>query len=430
MNRNIIRNDITGDKIIRLTSPSGLDIYVCEMPGFSSVTAYFAARYGSVNTCFKTAGDSEFTAVPEGIAHYLEHKLFENEDCHAFEKYSQIGASGNAFTGFDITAYTFTCSKNWQEALRILISLVQTPYFTEENVAKEQGIIAQEIKMGSDDPIRKSSFALLEAMYTNNPVRIDQGGTIESIAKITPELLYKCYDAFYNPGNMFLVIAGNVTADQVEEICGECLAPGSDNGLETAFPDEPDTVREKLVRLKLPVGNTFFRMGFKCAPCSGIQQLKKNITGGMLCDLLVASSSGFYRKLHGDGLVNSTFRGDILSGNGFWTLTLTSETDQPEKVCQLILEELERWKSQGIDKALFSSIKKAIYGDMVYTLNNVDRTASLLLNNAFLNVSPYEDMKLISGLTEEDILELAGELTTPGRSSIVIVEGGMNNDNS
>lgn len=429
MNRTVIKNHITGDKIIRLTAPSGLDIQVCEMPGFSSVTAYFATRYGSVNTCFRTAGDSQFTTVPEGIAHYLEHKLFENEDCHAFEQYAQIGASGNAFTGFDITAYTFNCTHNWQEALRILISLVQNPYFTEENVAKEQGIIAQEIKMGNDDPVRSSFFTLLEAMYTNNPVRIDQAGTVESIAKITPELLYKCYEAFYNPGNMFLVIAGNVTADQVEQVCAECLAPGADNALETAFPDEPDTVREKLVRLKLPVGNTFFQLGFKCKPCSGTDMLKKNITGGILCDLLVASSSEFYRKIHSEGLVNSTFRGDILSGNGYWNLSFSSETDQPEKVCQLITEELERWKSQGIDKALFNRLKKVIYGDMIYTLNNVDRTASLLLSSAFLNVSPYEGMDIISGLTEEDILELAGELTAPDRSSIVIVEGGMSNDN-
>lgn len=176
------------------------------MKGFSSVEALFGTKYGSINTMFKTSDDAEYTTVPEGIAHFLEHKLFENEDCDVFELYAKTGASANAFTSFDKTCYIFSSSHNYQDSLRILLDFVQKPYFTKENVDKEQGIIGQEIKMTNDNPDWRLFFNLLRGMYHNHPVKIDIAGTVESIAEIDADLLYKCYNTFYNLNNMVLSI--------------------------------------------------------------------------------------------------------------------------------------------------------------------------------------------------------------------------------
>lgn len=223
MDINRIICEQTGDSCNYIKHSSGLEIFVCEMEGFSTTEALFGTKYGSINTCFKTNADKEFTTVPEGIAHFLEHKLFENEDCDAFELYAKTGANANAYTSFDRTCYLFSCSDNYKESLEILLSFVQNPYFTQETVDKEQGIIGQEIKMCDDNPTWKVLFNMLQGMYHKHPVRIDIAGTIESIAEIDADLLYKCYNTFYNLHNMVLVVAGNVKTEEVINIADKLL---------------------------------------------------------------------------------------------------------------------------------------------------------------------------------------------------------------
>ena len=201
------------ESYVKAELENGLTVYISEKPQYSSSYAIFGTKYGSIDTRF-AKDDGEMIDVPEGIAHYLEHKLFEGEDGDAFSKYAKTGANANAFTSFDRTCYLFSCSDNFYENLDILLNFVQSPYFTEENVLKEQGIIGQEIRMYDDSPSWRVMFNLLENMYQNHPVRIDIAGTVESIAKIDADLLYKCYETFYNPANMFICIAGNIDADK------------------------------------------------------------------------------------------------------------------------------------------------------------------------------------------------------------------------
>ena len=239
MNKQVIRSELLGEQYTLVHHDSGLDILMWKKEGFSTVEALFGTKYGSINNCFKTDDTDGFIQVPDGIAHYLEHKLFESDDnSNVFELYARTGAAANAFTANDITAYQFSCTDNYEQSLEILLDFVQSPYFTKENVEKEQGIIAQEIKMGDDSPTRKCFKNLLKALYVNNPVRIDVAGTVESIAKITPELLYTCYNAFYNLHNMTLSIAGNIDEQTVLDICDKKLKPSRDIHLETRFPDE------------------------------------------------------------------------------------------------------------------------------------------------------------------------------------------------
>ena len=230
--KTIIRSPQTGDEYTHIRHKSGLNILVYEMDGFSTTQAMFGTKYGSINTQFKTASDNNYCTVPEGIAHFLEHKLFENEDCDVFDLYAKTGANANAYTSFDKTCYFFSCSDHFQESLEILLSFVQSPYFTPESVAKEQGIIGQEIRMCDDDPGWRVLFNMLCGLYQKHPVRIDIAGTIDSIAQITDELLYRCYRTFYNLHNMVLAVAGNCKVDEVLEVADRLLKPCDDIKLE------------------------------------------------------------------------------------------------------------------------------------------------------------------------------------------------------
>ena len=231
-----IKNEVLNEGYYEIDSDSGLKIFVYPKPKHNSTYAIFGTKYGSIDCAFKI-DDSETVKVPEGITHYLEHKLFESEDGDAFSKYAKTGASANAYTSFDKTCYLFSTGDNFDESLKILLDFVQQPYFTEQTVQKEQGIIGQEITMYDDDPGWRVYFNLLRAIYHKNPVRIDIAGTIESISHINAELLYKCYNSFYNLHNMVLVVCGNVTPEQVLSIANERLKPSKPiSGIPTRFP--------------------------------------------------------------------------------------------------------------------------------------------------------------------------------------------------
>jgi len=218
MEKQIVKNERTGEQYTYVKHPTGLDIYIWKMEDYSTSYALFGTKYGSINTKFRTKNEKDFITVPNGIAHYLEHKLFENEDCDVFSLYAKTGASANAYTSFDKTCYLFSCTDNVYESLEILLSFVQSPYFTEETVQKEQGIIGQEIRMYDDNAGWRVFFNMLQGMYHNHPVKIDIAGTVESIAKINADLLYQCYNTFYNLNNMVLSIAGNIDEDKILEI--------------------------------------------------------------------------------------------------------------------------------------------------------------------------------------------------------------------
>ena len=409
MEKNIITSPDTGDSCIHVKHSSGLDIYICEMPGFSSVEALFGTKYGSVNTMFKMRDDKEYTVVPEGIAHFLEHKLFENEDCDVFELYAKTGASGNAFTSFDKTCYLFSCSKNYQDSLRILLDFVQKPYFTQETVDKEQGIIGQEIKMTNDNPEWRVFFNMLRCMYHSHPVKIDIAGTVESIAQIDADLLYKCYYTFYNLNNMVLSIAGNISADEVLAICDECLRPCEDKGLETVFPDEPDDIVMPEFFETQPVGAPIFNIGYKCHDCRGQERLKKTMAASVASSLLSDASSDMYKRLLDEGVINSTFGTEVFNGDGYFTVIFSGESSDPAKVRDALIEETDRMLREGIDEKHFERIRKSTYGMLIRELNNVEAVANLLINAHMDGVGPYDTISVLSHMTSKDVLDFMKE---------------------
>lgn len=232
----LTENRSINEKFYTLHHESGLDIYVIPKK-HSTAFAVFGTRYGSADRTFKLAGENDWLTVPDGVAHFLEHKMFENEDgTDAFSLYAPFGGNANAFTSFTTTVYLFSCTEHFDENLRVLLSFVTSPHFTEETVRKEQGIIGEEIKMYIDNPSWRVYFNLLRALYVHHPVRVDIAGTVESIAQITPEILYRCYNTFYNLHNMALCICGDVTPEQVKAVADAVLKKAPDQEILRAIP--------------------------------------------------------------------------------------------------------------------------------------------------------------------------------------------------
>lgn len=423
MEKNILTSPRTGDSCIHVKHKSGLDIYICEMPGFSSVEALFGTKYGSINTMFKMNEDKEYTVVPEGIAHFLEHKLFENEDCDVFELYAKTGASGNAYTSFDKTCYLFSCSKNYQESLKILLDFVQKPYFTKASVDKEQGIIGQEIKMTNDNPEWRVFFNMLRCMYHNHPVKIDIAGTVESIAEIDADLLYKCYYTFYNLNNMVLSIAGNINADEVLAICDEYLRPCEDKGLETVFPDEPSEIVKSEIYETQPVGTPIFHIGYKCSDCCGQERLKKSMAASIASSMLSDASSDMYQRLLNDGIINSSFGTEVFCGDGYFSVIFSGESESPEKVRDAVADEVDRMVSEGICEKDFQRNRKSTYGLLVRELNNVESVANLMINSHMDGVGPFDALDFLSQMTSSDVLDFIKNELCRDRLVMSVVKG-------
>lgn len=422
MNKEVISNSRTGEKYTRIKHPSGLDIYVWRMENYSTTHALFGTKYGSINTKFKTKNESEFITVPNGIAHYLEHKLFENEDCDVFSLYAKTGASANAYTSFDRTCYLFSCTNNVYESLEILLNFVQEPYFTEATVQKEQGIIGQEIRMYDDNAGWRVFFNMLQAMYHNHPVKIDIAGTVESIAQINADLLYKCYYTFYNLNNMVLSIAGDVDVDRVLEVCDKCLKPNENIQLETAFEYEPETVCRHEITQKLEIAVPMFNIGFKAKPEKGMDAVKAEIETNFVLSLLADESSDFYKKMYDEGLVNSTFSSEVFMGDGYFCSIFGGESRNPLAVRDRIIEEINRCKKEGLDEERFNIIKKAYYGDLIRSLNDAEAVATTMLNNGMEKLDAFANIEAVAACTFKDVTARLEKQFNTENVSISIIE--------
>ncbi len=416
-----VTNKRTRETYYKIQHPSGLLILIAPMENYSSSYALFGTKYGSINTKFKTDADKDFVTVPEGIAHYLEHKLFENEDCDAFALYAKTGASANAYTSFDKTCYLFSCNDNFEESLKILLDFVQKPYFTEETVRKEQGIIGQEIRMYDDNPGWRVFFNLLNGLYVNHPVRIDIAGTVESIAKIDADLLYRCYNTFYNLNNMTLSIAGNVDVQTILNICDKCLKPCENHQLETSFEDEPLSVAKNYVSQKLEVALPLFSIGFKQKPLSGKASLRAQIESDLLLSLLADESSELYRRMYDSGLINSTFSSEVFSGDGYFASMLSGESRDPKKVMDCVFEEIEKAKKNGLDKSRFEALKKSCYGEQIREFNNVEAVATNMINAAMDGIDTFDAVETIAEITLDDVFKRLDDLK-PELSVLSVIE--------
>lgn len=395
-------NTTVRERFLSVAHPSGLEIFIVPKKHSTSY-AVIGTRYGSMDRTFKTDSDKDFITVPDGIAHFLEHKLFENENGEdTFTRYARFGGSANAFTSFDKTAYLFSCTENFSENLGVLLDFVQSPYFTDASVQKEIGIIGQEIRMYDDNPGWQSFFGLLNAMYVNNPIKIDIAGTTESISKITPEVLYRCYNTFYNLNNMTLVVCGDVTAEQVLEVADKYLKKSKDITIERVETDEPEDVNKKRITKHLEVAMPMLVVGIKDkTPKLGNDSIKRHVANEIILHSIFGNSGSFYTSVYDKGLINGSFGADSSIGRGFAFAEIGGSTPDPDALFDEICAEIERNRKVGLDKADFERAKKVVYSSSLTAFDSTDDIANGFLRQRFLGGNLLEYPELIASVSYE-----------------------------
>ncbi len=416
-----IKSDRIGDKYFFIEHESGLKVFVYPKEGYNSTYAIIGTKYGSINTSFKVCGKDEVIKVPAGIAHYLEHKLFESEDGDAFSKYAKTGACANAYTSFDLTCYLFSCTEKFEESLKILLDFVQSPYFTDETVEKERGIISQEIKMYDDDPSWRVMFNLLAAMYHNHPVKLDIAGSIESISKINPENLYECYNGFYNPSNMVLCVAGNVDPDNVFKIVNEMVKKSDSKVPECILPKEPYNVVTDRIEQHFEIAMPTFQLGFKEEAKDSRLTDEQLAQTDIILQSFASRSSKLYKDLMDEKLINDSFGYEYFEGTGYAAVIFSGESKDPDKAAKMIKEAVLELHKNGINKEDFERAKKLVYGRNVSMLNSAENISNAMMNLAFSNRELFHAIECIANTTIEQVNDRLKQQLDNKNSSLSVV---------
>lgn len=396
-------NKLIEEKYYYTTHKSGLRIFVIPK-NHGTGYAVFGTNFGSVDNHFISGGKE--TKLPDGIAHFLEHKLFENEDgIDTFKKYAEYGASANAYTSSDKTVYLFSATENIKESLGVLLDFVTHPYFTDETVAKEQGIIGQEIRMYDDNPGWRLYFNMLTALYHNHPARIDTAGTVETIAKITPEILYTAYNTFYNLRNMALCVCGNIDPEEVLKVCDAHLNEAAHADVKRIFPDEPDTVFQREISQKLSVSMPLFSIGIKDThqPSEGSELARKQAEYEIILELLFGKASGFYTRLYENGLINTAFSSGYEAHTNFGFCEISGYSKDPDAVYAEVLSEIKKYKSQGFDQQDFERIKRVLYASCLRVFNSTEDIANDFISYIFRGFNMFDYPQIISDVSLEDV---------------------------
>ena len=397
-----------GEAVYQETLPNGLQIYIVPKAGYAKKYAFFATRYGGMDTRFCLNG--EWLDTPAGIAHYLEHKMFDTEEGNALQELAKNGAEPNAFTANAMTGYYFDSTDHFEENLEILLSFVSIPWFTEESVAKEQGIIGQEIRMVEDNPDWQIYMQMLKAMYSASPARTSIAGTVESISYITAETLYDCHKAFYTPSNMVLTVVGDVDPHHVVDLAHRILPRESGPVIPRDYGTEPEEVAQKEVSCQMEVSAPQFLTGFKCRPAREDEDhLRMEIIGDLACDILLGESSPLYLRLYDQGLINTSFGGAFETMPGIAYLYAGGDSKDARAVTAEIVKEAKRLVEEGIDEDFYQRLKKAAYGDNLRGLNSFETIAISLTEGYFENFDPLSFPQVYESITPEDIVAFLRE---------------------
>jgi predicted Zn-dependent peptidase len=404
--------------------PNGLNVYILPKKGFNKTYATFTTKYGSVDNTFVPLGKDEFVKVPDGIAHFLEHKLFEKEDGDVFQQFSRQGASANAFTSFTRTAYLFSSTTDVEKNLETLIDFVQDPYFSEKTVEKEKGIIGQEITMYDDNPDWRLYFGLIQNLYQNHPVKIDIAGTVESISHITKDLLYECYNTFYHPSNMLLFIVGPVEPEKIMNQVRENQAKKDYKDMpeiKRKFAEEPVQVAEKKQVLQMNVQTSKCLVGIKALHVdqTGEEMLKNELTMNVLLDLLFGRSSENYDDLYNDGLVDETFSYDYTQEQGFGFAMIGGDTNNPDQLASRLETMLLSAKNgNAFTEEQLERAKKKKIGAFLRAVNSPEYIANQFTRYAFNEMNLFDVVPMLEKLTLKDVQSLAGEVIDEERFSV------------
>ena len=410
-----------GEEVIWVTLDNGLPVCIVPKKGFSRKYALFATRYGGMDMRFRLNG--QWLDTPAGIAHYLEHKMFDTEDGNALQELAMNGAEPNAFTSNAITCYYFDSTEKFYENLEILLSFVSVPYFTDESVEKEQGIIGQEIGMIEDNPEWQVYKQLMQSLYHTSPARTPVAGSVESIREITAQTLYDCHKAFYTPANMCLVVVGDVKPERIIAAANQILPAKSGPLIRRDYGAEEElTAAEHFVTAAMEVSMPTFLVGFKCPPQhGGEEQHRFTAIGELACDVLMGESSPLYARLYSQGLINGSFGAafDILPGAAY--AYAGGDSKDPKAVAEAILAEAQRLVREGVDEDYYKRIVNANFGAALRELNSFESIAVSMAEGRFQGYDPYRFPEIYDSITAADVLAFLRENVTRSHMALSVI---------
>ncbi len=405
----------------------GMDLYVLPRPGYRKKYAIFSTRFGSIDNRFRVEPDQELTVLPDGVAHFLEHKLFEDERGNVFDRFAALGASANAFTSFTQTSYLFSCTENFEQSLEQLLEFVQEPYFTEQTVQKEQGIIGQEIKMYEDHPHWRVFFNLLEGLYVEHPVRNDIAGTLESISRITPDLLYRTYRTFYHPSNMALFVVGDLDPGRIGALVEENLAAHNYRpmgAIVRSYPGEPAEIARQRTVQELVVSEPIFLLGFKdmvAGELQGRELMRREILMELLLDVMFGSSEALYNDLYREDLIDENFDSEYTAENTYGYTMIGGETRDPEQLYRRIMEAVAGIKKEGISKEQFERHRRKVLGSYIRSFNSLEFIANNFLSFRFKGIDLFQLPSILHEVRREEALALVEENLDPDRHAVSLI---------
>lgn len=422
MNTILKENALLNEKYYYTKHKSGLDIYVIPKK-LSTYYAAFAAKYGSTDNIFSTGGGDPIE-VPNGIAHFLEHKMFESETGEdTFSRFARTGANANAFTSFNKTSYLFSCTDHFYENLEILLDFVTHPYFTKENVEKELGIIGEEIGMMNDNPGWAMMFGMLDGLYKNHSVKINIAGSEESIAQITPELLYQCYNAFYNLSNMVLIVCGDVDENKVLGIADKMLECKPASNVRSVNPAEAPEANKPSVVSKMDVSTPIFSIGIKDLDISSdpYERLIKSSYLTVILEAMFGPSGPLFNELYKDALINGNLGYDFEHNRSFSFIEISAKSDDYEKASEKIFDYIEKVKKDGFGDGLFERAKKVCYSQIIKSFDSTEEIANSMLSCVIDGIDVFDAPKAMSEVTEKEALALVNKMFRREYSTLSVV---------
>lgn len=399
----IIENSKVKEKLYVEKLENGLTIMIIPKKGIQKKYVIWGTNYGSNDSKFVVPGETEETEVPKGVAHFLEHKMFEQESgVNSLDTLTALGVEANAYTTNDHTAYLFECTENFYPALDELMDYVQHPYFTDENVEKEKGIIGQEIMMYDDYPEWKVYLNALEAMYHEHPVKLDITGTIETISHIDKEILYKCYNTFYNPSNMAMVVCGDFEPEKLlEEIKSRLVKKEANGEIKRIYPEEAEDIVQEKIEQNMDVSQPLFTIGIKDKVADNKEKVRKHIAIEILLNMIIGKSSKLYKELYDEGLLFSVPSIDYEFSRGYAHILVTGQSPEPEKVYEKFKDTVSKMKESSIDIEEFNRIKKRIYGEYVKEYNDTADIARMFLSDFFKEINSFDYLEEIPTINEQ-----------------------------
>ena len=411
-----------GEKLYKQILPNGLTLMVVPRPGFTRKLAYFLTDFGSIHTDFTLEGRE--IHAPAGIAHFLEHKMFDLPDGRDVSaELAALGAGTNAFTSYDMTAYYISCTENFEPALKLLLEFVSTPYFTEESVQKEIGIIDQEIGMNEDAPDTKSFEYLMGNMYSSHPIRVPILGTCESIRQITPQLLYDCHRAFYTPGNMILCVVGDVDPDRVAEIATEMLGEEKRPVGEKLRPWQEDmTLHCEESSAEMDIAMPMFQIGFKCEPTGrGESAVRQEIVGDLAAEALFGESSKLYLRLYEEGIIDSSFGGGFESIDGVALLLCSGDSYESGRIRDALIQQAQKIVLDGIPADAFLRMKRSAFGRRIRDLDSFDSTCFRLCAYHLSDFDYFDFPAVYTPIEPQEVQEFLNRVVREDRCSLSLI---------